>query len=358
MRIDSIRHYMPVLKWKRGEVLAISELAGDVKGHLSPVIEIPPLPYNFETEAAAKSIDEHLSSIRKTVEQALGGVQQVFVDCRLLSRDARMVDDQVPLAYLLAQMQGMNVHPCIGVNDGDYSGEDLAAAKEHAASQDGEVLIRMSPSIRFRKQIDTLLENLEVQPQKCHLLIDCGSIQEDGVEQTVVAAHSSLLSVPQLDAWQSVAMVGGGFPQYLGGVPPGRSELPRLERQVWIQLIEALGDGQRKPIYSDYGVSSRDIEELDPRMISVSANIRYTHREAFYVFKGQSLRRASYEQFRDLSRAVLNSDLYCGETFSWGDRYIKDCAAGVVSTGNTMTWRKVATNHHITFVVRQLSGAA
>jgi Beta protein len=356
MRIESDRHYMPVLKWKRGEVLALSELSTDVKDQLSPLLEIPALPYNFETESPAKTIDEHLQSVRRNIEQSIGDGRQAFIDCRFLGRDLRMLNGQPPLAYLLEQHRDLNIHPCVGLTD-DYTDADLSAARAHAELAGGEVLIRMSPNIRFRKQIEEISERLNVQRNRCHLMIDCGTIQEDGVEQSVVAAHSSLLSVPAADEWQSIALASASFPQYLARVPPGRSELPRLERALWTQLVDALGDGQRRPIFSDYGVTSRDIEELDPRMISVSANIRYTHRESFHVFKGQSLRRASYEQFRDLSRAVLDSGLYCGEQFSWGDRYIKECASGLASTGNTMTWRKVATNHHLTFVVKQLNGA-
>jgi hypothetical protein len=357
MRIESDRHYLPILKWKRGEILGLSELAADVKSQLTPILEIPALPYNFETESSAKSIDEHLSSMRKYVEQSIGGGgRQAFIDCRFVAHELRMLNGQAPLAYLLDQLRDLNVHPCVGIGDG-YSDLDHLAAREHAARAGGEVLVRMSPNIRFRKQVDEVLNRLNVARSRCHLLIDCGQLPEDGVEQIVVAAHSSLLSVPAIDEWQSVAVAGASFPQYLGRVAPGVSELRRLERDVWTQLIEALAPAQRRPLYSDYGVTSKDIEELDPRMISVSANIRYTHRDAFYVFKGQSLRRASYEQFRELSRSVVNSGVYCGEEFSWGDRYIKECAAGIVTTGNTMTWRKVATNHHLTFVVRQLNGA-
>ncbi|WP_422802525.1 beta family protein [Sulfitobacter pontiacus] len=44
-----------------------------------------------------------------------------------------------------------------------------------------------------------------------------------------------------------------------------------------------------------------------------------------------------------------------GATFSLGDKYIADCAAHAVGTGNSTTWKWVTINHHITIVADDLA---
>jgi hypothetical protein len=61
------------------------------------------------------------------------------------------------------------------------------------------------------------------------------------------------------------------------------------------------------------------------------------------------------EQYQKLCQAVTSSSCYSGAEFSYGDKYIADCAAGEESTGNLTTWRKVGTNHHLAKVVSDIS---
>ena len=43
------RHYVPVLKWKQGEYQALYRLSNAVKDNLTPLLEIPPIGFDFET---------------------------------------------------------------------------------------------------------------------------------------------------------------------------------------------------------------------------------------------------------------------------------------------------------------------
>ena len=56
-----------------------------------------------------------------------------------------------------------------------------------------------------------------------------------------------------------------------------------------------------------------------------------------------------------IAQSVTDHPAYMGEDFSWGDEYIAKCARKEAKPGNPKTWVTVAINHHITFVVNQLS---
>lgn len=89
--------------------------------------------------------------------------------------------------------------------------------------------------------------------------------------------------------------------------------------------------------------------------MNMSGNLRYTINNDFLVYKGINTRRNGFGQMQILCQQLVNSQCYCQPQFSWGDTYINDCATGICSTGNAETWRRVGTNHHIEFIVNQLS---
>jgi hypothetical protein len=58
---------------------------------------------------------------------------------------------------------------------------------------------------------------------------------------------------------------------------------------------------------------------------------------------------------KEVSRKIVASGFFAGETFSAGDEFIADCAAGRCSLGSSSEWRKANMNHHITRVVVDLA---
>lgn len=49
-------HYVPVLKWRQGEYLALSRLTATVMDWVTPLFEVPTEAWDFEAEAPAKSL--------------------------------------------------------------------------------------------------------------------------------------------------------------------------------------------------------------------------------------------------------------------------------------------------------------
>lgn len=89
-----------------------------------------------------------------------------------------------------------------------------------------------------------------------------------------------------------------------------------------------------------------------------SASIRYTTEDVWLILKGKNLKDYGYKQFHDVSKSLLTNAVYSGPEFSSGDRYIRDCANRVVSSGNLTTWRRVGTSHHIAYVTQQIANHA
>jgi hypothetical protein len=84
-------HYVPILKWRQGEYLALRRSSTAVKDSITPVLEIPLEPWDFEAEAPAKSLDQHLEKFGKRLYDNWGA-RRCFVDSPFFEGDATMDD--------------------------------------------------------------------------------------------------------------------------------------------------------------------------------------------------------------------------------------------------------------------------
>lgn len=163
--------------------------------------------------------------------------------------------------------------------------------------------------------------------------------------------------MPRLNEWRRVIIAASSFPEDLSDVDA--SSVTMLPRREWL-LWESL---RRKPkqlprgnlICADYPIAHPVPREIDPRMMRMSASIRYTTALGWLVVKGRNVRQFGFEQYFELASLLASRPEYSGPGFSWGDGYIAQCAAGTSGPGNATTWRKVSTNHHVSLVVDQLS---
>lgn len=112
---------------------------------------------------------------------------------------------------------------------------------------------------------------------------------------------------------------------------------------------------QRRPTFSDYGITHPSYPQLDFRFIKMVAKVKYTAVSYWLLVKGQTLQRAGHGQYRSLAQIVIGEPEYCGAAYSWGDQYIYDCANNAAGTGTPRIWVAVGTNHHITFVTNQIA---
>ncbi|WP_268927342.1 hypothetical protein [Stenotrophomonas sp. PA-6-5C] len=57
--------YVPILKWRQGEYLAVGRTRETIKDWMYPLFEIPVEQWDFENDAPAKSLDDHLKNVGK-----------------------------------------------------------------------------------------------------------------------------------------------------------------------------------------------------------------------------------------------------------------------------------------------------
>ncbi len=356
------KHYVPILKGKNGEYGALVSMEPAEKDLITPLIEIPPIPWDHKNDGPAKTIDQHLSKVDSKFEKSWGSNRPFFVDLMWIGEREQMADGTHPLAHLFsrARLRALWAVPVTGLIRADCY---QAACREVIDKDNRGACLRLQKddfeeSGNLENLITKILGSLQVSVAETDLLLDVGSLHTEGGEEPSLDVASLIQSIPSLKKWRSFVLAATGFPVDLMGMPPSEiSEVWRSEWTLWRSLT-ANRRLVRTPTFGDYAIAHPQPPEVDPRLMRPSASIRYTSDDVWLILKGRNLKNHGYNQFHDVSKSLLNNTAYSGPQFSWGDKYISDCARGHVSCGNLTTWRQVGTSHHIAYVTQQIASHA
>jgi hypothetical protein len=92
--------YVPILWAKDGEYGALRQLPMEVKDRLTPLLEIPPIPWDHASDRPARGIDQHLQKTASKIDKAWGKQSPLFVDFEWINPAERMIDGSHPVTYL------------------------------------------------------------------------------------------------------------------------------------------------------------------------------------------------------------------------------------------------------------------
>src|SRR5262249_44127833 len=148
----------------------------------------------------------------------------------------------------------------------------------------------------------------------------------------------------------------------MGGVERNSYDLvERADWKAWNKgLYEQRGDLVRLPAFSDCLIQHpAGVEGFDPRMMQVSAAIRYTLENDWLLIKGKSTRfKRTGLQFPTLAKSLVYGELrsrFAGVRHCAGCESMKAAADGAPRLGSAEAWRQLGTIHHISVVMRALS---
>lgn len=352
------KHYVPILKGKRGERRALASLDVLEKERLTPLIDVPPLEVDPETDHPAQTVDEALEGLAKSLSESWGQLERCFVDLAGFEPGLRLEDGRHPARAFFgdARETDLAAIPVVGLDrDGDY----LLEVKTTVKAQRQGLALRLhrrdcrEPS-RLSGELRRLLAELELEPASVNLLLDFGEIKSSTAGAIAAEAEAALRALPEPSAWRSLTVCSGAFPESVSAfIKTGKTgELERRDWALWRSLPELDPPLPRLPAFGDYGVSWPGWLQFDPKRMDVAAKIVYADDEQWRVVRGKSVKNG-YEQFRDLSKRLIRSGVadldHCA-----GDGYIVACAKGG-ATGNLESWVKVATIHHLRVVDEQLA---
>ncbi|MGW4589505.1 beta family protein [Amycolatopsis thermoflava] len=366
--MSSVRaHYVPILVTKRGELGAIDDLPAETKDKFTPLFVAHPVDWNYETDAPAKSVVDHVRGLGQKLARVFE-FRRAYFDPALLVEDAEWEEARShPLVTVIdeAANNGLQLVPVVA--PGRHPSYNQALTQVHQ-SHDLGVCIRLSPihwpaNPPAVSELEKLLADLSLEPNQVDLVLDAGGDVEN--EAVRALAFAALANLPFAQDWRSLVLSGGPFPKDLSAFSRNTvSRISRLEWDLWRDVeSEARVEGWRLPDFGDYGVAHPDPRVMvDPRFLNISAAIRYTASSHWLaakgdLFKGRGGSGSGGDAIVPVAQMIVEAPEYCGPSYSVGDAWISNVARGLTSGGNPEKWRRIATNHHLVFVTESLANS-
>lgn len=357
--------YIPILPTKAGELSALGDLPAGVKAGFSPLFVIHPITFDFETDMPSKTAVQHVSGLGKKIATAWG-TDRAFVDSIFLSDEPVPDDFRDPVQIVIddAAREGLKLVPV--VRPDQSLGHTTVAARTHRDTGVG-TCVRLSPrhwptSPSRTQALDELLIGVGVSPIDTDLVLDLGAEVHSDLATELV--NMALRSLSHAEEWRSLTLAGGSFPTNLSQIQKDRlTRLPRLEWRLFSHVrTEAAAAGLRIPTFGDYAVAHPDPStgDVDPRVMSISASLRYTIDGEWLVakgalFKGTGGRSLGGAAAIPVAQMIASAPEFCGRNYSAGDAWIDQTSREATNGGSPQTWRRVGTNHHLTLVTESLS---
>jgi hypothetical protein len=340
--------YCPVIKGKANDIKALAFVSPVLMPQVKPLYELPPFKLTDDPEKV-------LSTFARRLAKFAGG-RPAYVDFPVLRPGARAASGESALAAAYGQLNALllRFEPVFGFDRDDA----LWPVVIEQAKRSGGLLLRLdSEDLEFAQDTTHQIADLRARGLDLHdldVMIDQRSLVSD--DQAMAAASATADFIDALCSAvpvRKILVAGSSAPKTVSDIErDSYGTISRRELALWAHVSSERLPVQ--PIYADYGVIHPDFTDQTPST-HINGKIRYTEGATFHIYRGHSLRQADkYEQYRGLSAAVSRSRHYQGSSFSYGDRYIYECATGHSGTGNPGTWVLVDQNHHITYVSRQL----
>jgi hypothetical protein len=345
-------HYVPVLRWKQAEWLALRHLGEEERARITPLVEIT--RRSVAPRTRRPTIEQMLRK-NATDMQANWGLAPLFVDLWHLEPNPALGNGLHPFVYLAqeARARGVSIVPVAGLNrPPDYQ---VAVASVVATHGLGACLRLHATDLArptLEKDLEGLLAHLSLSRGEVDLVIDF-----EYVHGACPDWSGRLATIPEASNWRTTTLLSGAFPLDLTGFKVGEHCLPRLDWQAWCRFISARSGLPRLPAYGDYTTQHAYYRE-PPANANVSASIRYAADDHWVIMRGEGLRNENgpgYAQYRSNAQLLCARPEFRGRNFSYGDRYIFEMSLQTQQTGSPETWLRAGINHHLALVSRQMA---
>nr|WP_272927037.1 hypothetical protein [Streptomyces sp. SID8382] len=341
--------YVPILKGKAGEFMALEHATPELRARIRPVMEIVPDP----------DLRDILETFCDHAMDAVPNGMVLTVDCGALPVVQVLQGDiGGPMARASESLGLRGVTMCPVVRCTDTDGVMAEAASAVAGHQGGACLritvaADSSDPVPDEGQIRALLRRLKVEPEEIDLLIDAGPVRSIPGRDSAMVCLLEALRLLSPWRWREKCVAAGAFPVNLSGFPRGQATpVPRLDAQLWQQVINRW-DGE-PPDFGDFGVTHPCMPVKSKG--TPDPNMRYTTRGDWQVFVYPRIRSGN-DDFFTLSQDLVASPYWpsTGAQTSWGDARLLDCAdRRRPKAGGGTEWRAWATSHHLAVVSANL----
>lgn len=337
-------YYVPVLKAKQSELIAVRNLAPNIKPMMIPLFELQRrekatllnrtlnqlerawtvnLPlfldvdgkylHNFESEA--------IGNLVQILEHALS-ISYKFIPVTCLNRPQAYQDAIRPFSQ-------DHIGLCIRLTNDDW----------------GNI-----PELN--RKLDDLISYFGVARAEADLIIDFGAFLPHQSAMVTATANVLINGINNIRSFRTLAVCATAFPANIKADVGIINYIPRSEWDAWLNL-RSTANIKRKPLFGDYTIVHPEFPEGIVFIgDKIAPKIKYTADVNWLYIRGET---GNWDDFTTVCSNLVHQPEYKGSTFSWGDQHIDRCAHNIGTTGAPQSWVTIGINHHITLVSGQCS---
>ena len=348
--------YVPALRWRMAEYQALMRLTAQAKDRIVPCITIPEREFDFEAWQPKKTIHEHILPFVGRYEKKWGK-RPAWIGLHASIVDGKMNDGRDIITYVFDGLRKSDAKavPLIQL---DAQSHFQNSVKSILSNDNQGVAISVRLEDLMKKdafaRVVAMFTSLAVSEEEVDLIVDLGEPNFEPYETFAVALVAALRRLGDLNRFRNFVLVGTAIPETFKSIAKGQDDLPRHDWVFFRKFLSKLPSGMRRPNYGDYTIVHPNFTPQDMRKIKAAGKIVYTTEKSWWVRKGNAF-RGNEGQMHDHCAALVESGVFKGGDYSYGDDYIGKCAIKKAPPSNLTRWKDVAINHHMMQVLDDLS---
>lgn len=353
-----MNNYIPFLKLKSNEIMALKELDTDLQNEIIPFFDIAKKQEVLTEEEFVKNIE----TMKNKIINHLKYIQAFYLDNFDIDTNFT-VNGDASYKYILNQFDDMPLIPVVGLDRDIGHINAVIDAKRIDMIKSSKLAIRVTNEdfINFKlveNDIDDFLGEVITLFEQIDLIFDCRycvNLDYTNIATNIVNFVREFTF--KFDT-NKIIITGTSIPVPIGEAvePNNTKDLERKEIEIY-QIARSMYDFGDLYL-GDYTIVGADYSDTDlpANMMQnvMTAKTVYSYHNLHYIQRGGALRThpRGNKQFNDQSLMLVSKPFFRGKDYSFGDNFIEEKSRDIGNNVMPGTILKPTINAHMTYMLR------
>jgi hypothetical protein len=345
--------YSPFLKFKFGELNALSKLFLEDRKKIVPLLDLPRDDSYTESKLITK-IDNSVKKMKGNIESDF----TFYIDNYEIP-DTITIHGSDNYHYLIESFKNYNIIPIAGF---DRSVMHNSISINFANNNSKKIALRITHDyfdtfIAYEKDLYSILNKLKTDVS-CTILLDCNYIDDINIENMENKLFLVMENINKIKRFDKIVISGSSIPTSIANKVMTNTNLFINRNEVFLfKKIHTLYP-KTTLIFGDYTVISPGYSEINvvpELMLNVmTSKIIYSLLDSHYVSRGQVIKTYGFKQYFLQAKNIIKEPFFRGEDYSWGDNYLYNKATygGTNITPSTIIGPEI--NAHIKLMINEI----
>jgi Beta protein len=349
--------YVPFLKLKGNEIMAVKELDADLRQTLTPFFDFP-----YMKERTEESFKKTARRMFRSINRHLKDIPYFYLDNYDVN-SSLTVDGNNSYAYLLSIFEDLSVVPVISIDRSDDHMQAVCEAKDSGDLKSNLIALRFVAE--YFESFDVVAGDIEGRLgdtfrrfDNVDLILDCRVCLNQNLDSLTSSIKLFIQNFIDVYSVNKIIVTGSSISASIGDILETHHEveLHRVELDVFDGVYDEIGNNFNV-VLGDYGIVSPNYSDISippEAMLNVLApKIIYTFDRQHYIIRGGAIRthERGFLQYNDLAAKIITKPFYRGADYSFGDNYIEEKSRSVGNNVMPSTIIKPTVNLHITYML-------